>query len=86
MAFRDHDYPLLLPGIAWVLLSTVIGLAEARARGLTGVWIGVALVVAGAAVALAFAILSIAGGLLIVYFVGRRESAAKRKDGGPGEA
>ena len=85
MPVRHSDNSLLMPGIAWVLLSAVVGLSYARAHAFTGVRVVAALAVAGVVVALAFAILSVAGGLLIIWVVESRHRSQRRKDGGKGE-
>ena len=82
MAVRSHHNPWLLPGIAWALLSAVVGLSHAKSHGWTGIWIGVALVGAGIATALVFAVVSVSAGWLLFRIAESRDRPANRKGGG----
>ena len=82
---RDHNYPWLLPGIAWALCSLVVGLTHARNHGWTGIWIAAALVGAGVFVALAFVIISSALAWVLLRMAESQDRSSKPKDGGTSE-
>jgi hypothetical protein len=75
-----HDFPWLLPGIGWALVSVVVGTSYARAHAWSGIWILVALVGAGVSVALVFAMVSVTLGCLLLRIAETRKRAGSKDD------